>query len=111
MPVVFLKRPEQIEPIHRRNVFLHIYAMGDLDPAFWPFTTWYGLEEAGAIRAVLLLYTAFETPTLMAFADPPFDDLHELLRSARPLLPPRVYAHLSPGGLEALAPVARADSR
>jgi GNAT superfamily N-acetyltransferase len=110
MPVVRLDRPEQIEPVLRRNVFLHIYALGDLDPAFWPFTTWYGLEAAGEVRAILLLYTAFQTPTLIALADPPLDDLHELLRSARPLLPPKVYAHLSPGGLEALGHV-RADSR
>ena len=110
MPVVRLTRPERIEPALRRNVFLHIYGLGDLDPAFWPFTTWYGLEAAGDVRAVLLLYTAYETPTLLALADPPFDDLHELLRAARPQLPPKMYAHLSPGCLDALAPV-RADSR
>ena len=34
------------------------------------------------MRAVLLLYTAFETPTLMALGDPPYDSLHELLRQA-----------------------------
>ena len=110
MPVVRLDRPEQIEPALRRNVYLHIYALGDLDPAFWPFTTWYGLEAGGEIRAVLLLYTAFEPPTLMALGDPPHDDLHELLRSARPLLPPKMYAHLSPGCRDVLAPV-RADVR
>jgi ribosomal protein S18 acetylase RimI-like enzyme len=111
VPVVRLTNPRQIEPVLRRNVFLHIYALGDLDPAFWPFTTWYGLEHDGEIRAILLLYTAFETPTLMALADPPCDELHELLRSARPMLPPRVYAHLSPGGREALAPISQAESR
>ena len=111
MRVVSLHRPDEIEPVLRRNVFLHIYALGDLDPAFWPFTTWYALEDGGAIRAVLLLYTAFETPTLMALGDPPFDDLLYLLRSARRLLPPRVYAHLSPGGLTALGADVRSRSR
>jgi ribosomal protein S18 acetylase RimI-like enzyme len=111
MPVVRLTHPEQIEPVLRRNVFLHVYALGDLDPAFWPFTTWYGLEEAGEVRTILLLYTAFETPTLMALADSPFDHLHDLLRSARPLLPRKLYAHLSPGCLEALRPVHQAESR
>jgi GNAT superfamily N-acetyltransferase len=110
MPIVRLDHPEQLEPVLRRNVFLHIYALGDLDPAFWPLTVWHGLETGGDVRAVLLLYTAFETPTLMALGDPPFDDLHELVRAARLLLPPTMYAHLSPGCLEALAPV-RADSR
>jgi len=110
MPVISLHDKDQIEPVLRRNVFLHIYALGDLDDFFWPFTTWYALEDAGELRAVLLLYTAFETPTLMALANPPHEPLHELLRSARRLLPPRVYAHLSPGGREALGPV-RAESR
>jgi GNAT superfamily N-acetyltransferase len=108
VPVIRLDRPEQIEPFLRRNVFLHIYALGDLDPAFWPFTTWYGLESGGAI---LLLYTAYETPTLMALGDPPLGDLHRLLREARPLLPRTVYAHLSPGCREALEPLARFESR
>lgn len=111
MPLVRLTQPEQIEPILRRNVFLHVYALGDLDPAFWPSTTWYGLEVAGDVRAILLLYSAFDPPTLMALGDPPFDDLHELLRSARPLLPAKVYAHLSPGCRAALEPLAQADSR
>src|SRR3954469_1709706 len=111
VPVVCLTRPDQIEPALRRNVFLHVYALGDLDPAFWPFTTWHGLDVAGDLRAVLLLSSAFDPPTLMALGDPPFDDLHELLRSARPLLPRTMYAHLSPGCREALEPLARADSR
>jgi hypothetical protein len=108
--VISLHSKDLIEPVLRRNVFLHIYALGDLDDAFWPFTTWYALEEAGELRAVLLLYTAFETPTLMALGDPPYEPLRELLRSARRLLPPRVYAHLSPGGRDALGP-ARFESR
>jgi GNAT superfamily N-acetyltransferase len=108
VPVVRLDRPDQIEPHLRRNVFLHVYALGDLDPAFWPNTTWFGLEPGNAI---LLLYSAYETPTLMALGDPPFDALHRLLREARPLLPKTMYAHLSPGCREALEPLVRLESR
>ena len=104
-------RPRRIEPILRRNAFLHIYALGDLDDFFWPFTTWYALKERGEPWAIVLLYTAFETPTLMALDDPPYESLHELLRSARRLLPPKVYAHLSPGGREALGPGVVAETR
>jgi ribosomal protein S18 acetylase RimI-like enzyme len=111
VPVISLHRKDQIEPFLRTNVFLHVYALGDLDDFFWPFTTWYALEEAGELRAVLLVYSAFETPTLMALGDPPYDSLHELLRSARRLLPPRVYAHLSPGGRAALGSGVVAESR
>jgi RimJ/RimL family protein N-acetyltransferase len=106
--VVRLQKPSQIEPLLRRKVFLHIYALGDLDPAFWPHTTWFGLDTGGAI---LLLYSAFETPTLLALGDPPFDELHRLIREARPLLPRALYAHLSPGCRDALEPLARMESR
>ncbi|HEX3149027.1 MAG TPA: GNAT family N-acetyltransferase [Gemmataceae bacterium] len=111
MRVISLHRPDEIEPILRQNVFLNIYALGDLDPAFWPFTTWYALEDGGSIRAILLLYTAFETPTLIALADPPYDALHELLRSARRMLPAKMYSHLSPGALAAFGPNTIAESR
>jgi ribosomal protein S18 acetylase RimI-like enzyme len=109
--VISLHRKEDIEPFLRRNVFLHIYALGDLDDFFWPFTTWYALQANGGIRAILLLYTAFETPTLMALGDPPYEPLYQLLRSARRLLPSRLYSHISPGCRDALGPFARIESR
>jgi ribosomal protein S18 acetylase RimI-like enzyme len=97
MRVVSLHSQEVIEPVLRRNVYLHLYALGDLDPFFWQHTTWYGLEEHGSIAALLLLYSAPQTPTLLALSDPPYDALHMLIRSAGHLLPPSMYAHLSPG--------------
>jgi ribosomal protein S18 acetylase RimI-like enzyme len=97
MRVVSLHSQEVIEPVLRRNVYLHLYALGDLDPVFWQHTTWYGLEEHGSIAAILLLYSAPQTPTLLALSDPPYDALHMLIRSACHLLPSCMYAHLSPG--------------
>jgi len=111
MPVVSLHDRARIEPVLRRNVYLHLYPLGDLDDLFWPFTTWYALEVGGELQSILLLYTAFETPTLMALGDPPYEPLHELLSSARHMLPPRVYAHLSPGCREALGPGVVAETR
>src|SRR5262249_54236292 len=93
------------------NVYLHLYALGDLDPFFWQHTTWYGLEEHGSITALLLLYSAPETPTLLALSGPPFDALHMLIRSARHLLPPSMYAHLSPGCSEIFADTYHVASR
>ena len=111
MRVISLHRQDQIEPLLRRNVFLHIYGLGDLDDFFWPFTTWYALENDGNIQAILLLYTAFATPTIMALHDPPFTPMHELLKQTRRLLPQRFYAHLSPGCREAFGPDVRAETR
>jgi GNAT superfamily N-acetyltransferase len=110
MPLVSLHDPRQIEAVLRRDVFLNLYALGDLDPFFWPHTTWYGLADGGAVRAVALLYTATETPTLLALAGPPFDPMRDLLRAAWGVLPPRVYAHLTPDCADALAPRFRSES-
>lgn len=102
MRVISLHGRDEIEPVLRRNVFVHIYALGDLDDFYWPFTTWYALEDGGSIRAMLLLYTAYETPTLMALGEAPYEPLWELLRLSRRLLPSRMYSHLSPGCRDAL---------
>jgi hypothetical protein len=37
--------PVEIEAFLRRDVFLNIYAIGDLDDFFRPFTTWYALRD------------------------------------------------------------------
>jgi ribosomal protein S18 acetylase RimI-like enzyme len=85
-----------------RRPELNIYAIGDLDDFFWPYTQWYGLEETGELREVALLYAGAGLPVLLALTeDPPA--MRELLRGILPLLPPRVYAHLSEGIVEVLA--------
>jgi hypothetical protein len=50
-----------LESFLRRNTFLHLYELGDLDEPFWPWTTWYGLMDEGELQAVTLLYRTKET--------------------------------------------------
>jgi ribosomal protein S18 acetylase RimI-like enzyme len=100
---VHLHSKEEIEAFLRRNVFLHLYELGDLDGFFWPYTTWYALKEGPAIRELALLYTGSDLPVLLAFSDDPRSRMPDLLRSIAHLLPRRLYAHLTPalaGGLE-----------
>jgi ribosomal protein S18 acetylase RimI-like enzyme len=101
MRLVSLHDRAAIEAVLRRDPALHLYALGDLDPFFWPLTTWYGLDSAGA---VLLLYHGSDPPTLLALSGPPVDPLTDLLRLAGPLLPPVLYAHLTPAAADALRP-------
>ena len=86
----------RIEAFLRRNPELHIYSLGDLDDYFWPNTTWYGWEEAGEIRDVVLLYTGSTLPTVVGISEQPAR-MRDLLRAVGPLLPERFSAHLSPG--------------
>jgi ribosomal protein S18 acetylase RimI-like enzyme len=111
MPFISLHDKSAIETFLRRNVFLHLYALGDLDDFFWPSTTWYAHEIDGRIEAVLLLYHAAETPTLFGLGDAPFEPLRELLRWAVGLLPPRLSAHLTPEACTGLEPAFRFESR
>lgn len=101
--LVSLHDRAQIGAFLRRNAPLHLYALGDLDDFFWPSTIWYGLEVDGALRQLILGYLTDGLLVMHALSDGPVEELRELLRRLQPLLPPRIYAHLSPGAVEALA--------
>jgi predicted GNAT family acetyltransferase len=101
MTVVSLHSKDQIAAVLRRRPQLHLYALGDLDDIFWPHTVWYGLQEQGEIREIVLLYTAFDTPILLGITENPAA-MNTLVRAILRLLPRRIYAHLSSGVLEAM---------
>jgi len=98
METVCLHDKAEIEVVLRRNTFLNIYTIGDLDAPYWDHTTWYGLREQGRIGEVVLIYTGTSTPVLLSLSDEPAVSMQELLTSIVPYLPRRFNAHLS-GGL------------
>ncbi|MCB0193631.1 MAG: GNAT family N-acetyltransferase [Anaerolineae bacterium] len=93
-PVCLHDRAE-IEAYLRRVTPLHLYELGDLDDFFWPYTTWYAHRQDGEVRQAALMYSGIALPVLLALTPPPFDAMAALLRSIRPYLPKRIYAHLS----------------
>lgn len=103
--MIILHDKSQIEAFLQKNVFLHIYSLGDLDDFFWPYTIWYAALPAGArqeegIKAIILLYVGQALPTLLALADnveAEMKPMKDLLNSLTHLLPRQFYAHLSPG--------------
>ena len=98
MRFVCLHDKAEIEAALRQDVPLHLYSLGDLDDFFWPYTQWYALKHQGQILAIALLYTAFSPPVLLALSPPEkIRDLRMLLQELVPLLPRRVYTHLSLG--------------
>jgi len=96
MTALCLKDKNTIESFLRRNTYLHIYSIGDLDDFFWPHTIWYGLKTGTSLEAIALLYTGQALPTLLALSEHP-SAMKNLLQSVRHLLPEKFYAHLSPG--------------
>lgn len=86
----------------REHRALHLYAIGDLDDFFFPFTSWYALEEDGSPLQVALVYSGGSTPSVLAIAPERTDEMRALLRSLLPLLPRRFYMHVTPGAARAL---------
>ena len=95
MDYICLHDKKDIERFLKKDVFLHIYSIGDLDTFFWPYTIWYGSKSNGDIVAIVLLYVGMPLPTLLALSKEP-DVMIKLLRAIEHLLPARFYAHLTP---------------
>ena len=103
MQLVSLHNKCDIEPFLRQNLFPHLFEYNDLDDQYWPSTIWFGLKKDDNLRQVALLYTGLPVPVLMANADRPRALMSELLQRIVPLLPRRVYAHMHPAHVNALA--------
>ena len=50
MAWVCLHEREPIAAFCRRDIALHLYTIGDLDPFFWPYTTWYALGTLASMQ-------------------------------------------------------------
>ncbi|MHC4111668.1 MAG: GNAT family N-acetyltransferase [Planctomycetota bacterium] len=96
MKICCLHSKAEIEAFLRKNVYLHIYSIGDLDDFFWHDTVWYAAKDGDDIQALVLLYTVPPVPTLHAMSEER-GPMAELLRSILHLLPGRFHAHLSHG--------------
>lgn len=111
--LVALTGPElvpRVEELARRDLALHLYALGDLDPFFLPRTRFWGLaDDGGALQALALLYAGGEPPTLLALGRGDGGAIGELVATLGESLPGRVYAHLSPGLVERLGPRYQAE--
>jgi ribosomal protein S18 acetylase RimI-like enzyme len=102
--VVELRDRETIAAFCRRRPAVHAYALGDLDDFFWPHTRWLAWEGAGGIEQLALLYDEPDPPVLLALAEPPVTSMGPLLAGIEDVLPTSVYAHLTPGLVDALTP-------
>ena len=103
MQLVSLHDKHEIEPFLRQNLFTHLFECSDLDDHYWPYTIWFGLKDGGDLRQVALLYTGLPTPVLLANADRPCEMMSDLVQRIVPLLPRRVYAHMHPTHVDAIA--------
>ena len=102
MTVAVVIDREEIAAFLRRRPAVHAYELGDLDDFFWPHTRWLAWSPDGRIEQLALLYGEPDPPVLLAMAEEPAASMRALMEAIAPDLPERVYAHLSPGTVEAL---------
>lgn len=97
MSLIFLHDKRQIETFLLKHRHLNFYHLGDLDDFFWPYTTWYALQEDGEIKALNLFYSGIDPAVLLGIVNENFEEMAALLETSLPLLPSSFYSHLSPG--------------
>ena len=87
----------RIERFLRRDPTLHVFAIGDLNEFYWPYTSWYALEEASEILQMVLLYG--DPPRIIhaLTSEDRTEEMCELLNAIRDFLPRELYGHLTPG--------------
>jgi hypothetical protein len=51
----------------RRDPYLHLYAIGDLDEFFRPHARYFGFPAHGTLESVFLVYSPGDLPVLLAF--------------------------------------------
>jgi len=64
-----LRRPGEIRPILERDAIYAAYALGDLDPEFFPLTEWAGAFLDGEPMALALLYKGLDPYPLITMGD------------------------------------------
>ena len=103
MKSVTLNNKVEIEKYLRKNPSLFLYHIGDLDEFYYPFTQWYGLKTNNDLKAVILLYKAFQPIVIQALSSQKeLSYLNKLLESSLNIFPDKFYAHLTPGVEEIL---------
>ncbi len=66
MRVVALHDPDRIRRFLLIDRFFADYALGDLDPAHFQFTEWFGAEADHKLRAIVMLYNDLNPPIFFA---------------------------------------------
>ncbi|HHE37047.1 MAG TPA: GNAT family N-acetyltransferase [Candidatus Cloacimonetes bacterium] len=96
MKYKILKNKKKIQNFLQKDIYLHLYSIGDLDDFFWKNSTYFGLISNDKIKAIILLYKGLQIPTILAL-DQNIEHLWELFKQIKHLLPNRFYAHFSVG--------------
>lgn len=109
MPIRHLTDRGQIAEFARRDPAYHVYELGDLDSKLFPYTQFWGLGDP--LRAIGMLYTKSNPPTLICLERDEPRAGRELMVELSKVLPRPLYAHVTPGLGELLPAPRRSHGR
>ena len=98
MSCTSLSNKKEIETFLRKHTSLFLYHIGDLDEFYFPLTQWYGLKTNNDLKAVILLYKAFQPIIIQALSSQKeLSYLKKIVQLCLDIFPDKFYAHLTPG--------------
>lgn len=100
MKVERIENEDEIREFLAPNPLLSAYQLGDLDPKYAPYCTWYGRRDESGLSHVLLVYTGLSVPALLLLG--PEEGAEELLREVRSFLPRNCFVQILPEHEEAV---------
>jgi len=99
-----LRDRASIEGFLRADAAAHVYALADLDDAFWPDTQWFGAFEGSELRALCLLLDGLAIPIVYAVCPTDHEPTRALLDAIGDELPDRFFYNLGPSVSRTLEP-------
>ena len=69
MRVIALTEPDRIREFLLADRFFGDYALGDLDPAYFEFAEWFGVEADQELRTIVMLYNDLTPPIFFAMGE------------------------------------------
>jgi len=93
MTVTRVDSREELRDFLIQDRLANAYMLGNLDPAYFQFSRWYGARrDDGSLGSLVLLYTGLSIPVVfMAGTEP---DFRQLLEDTRRVLPGRFHFHV-----------------
>ena len=83
------------------------YMLANLEEAFAPFCSWYGVGDEGAVDGLVLVYTAYRTPVVTTYGQA--GSVRDALMAFHHVLPDRAHVHIQPHHLAASDQVYEAE--
>lgn len=104
MAVEKLSNRKELREFLIRDRLANAYLLGNLDPSYFQFCSWYGARTPqGELTNLLLVYRGLSLPVVFTSGDG--EGLQDFLRDCRPHLPDRFHFHVLESQMQALKAV------